>query len=413
MLRTRVAFQALAGAVLATGLMALPASAETVVKVGVINTYSGPQASQGKPLQQGIDLYYKLHQKDLPPGVKIELIKRDDTGLRPEVAKRLAQELVTRDHVQLLAGVVWSPNAMAIAPVSTQAKVPLVDMNAASKKVPQLTHYMIRTSFTLTQQAYPLGKWAAKKGYKNAFTAVTDYAPGLEGAEAFAKAFKEAGGVIVGTVTFPPPPTVPDYAPFLQRVKDAHPDVLYIFVPAGASVAGLMKAAKDVGIQAAGIHIISTEDLVPEEQLAAIGDQAVGLITSGVYSAWGDRPANKEFVDAWHKEYGAKSYPDFESADAWEGMKAIFQLVEKTKGKFTGEQAIDFLGHWQDADSVKGPIMIDPKTHDIIQNVYMRKIEKRNGELVDIEFETIPMVNAQGIATGLKVSSHGAMKSMK
>ena len=409
MLRTRMAVRALVGTALATGLLALPAMADTTVKVGVINTYSGPEASQGPPLEQGLQLYYKVHQKDLPPGVKIELVERDDTGLHPDVAKRLAQELVTRDHVQLLAGVVWSPNAMAIAPVATQAKVPFVVMNAASKKVPQLTHYMIRTSFTLEQQAYPLGKWAAKKGYKNAFTAVTDYAPGLEGADAFAKGFKDAGGVIVGTVTFPPPPTTPDYAPFLQRVKDAHPDVLYIFVPAGASAAEIMKAAKDVGLQASGVHIISTEDLVPEEQLSIIGDQSVGLVTSGVYSAWGDRPANKEFVAAWHKEYGATSYPDFESADAWEGMKAIFQLVEKTKGKFTGEQAIDYLGHWTDADSVKGPIMIDPKTHDIIQNVYLRRMEKRNGQLVDIEFETIPMVNPDGMTTKLPApGSHAA-----
>ena len=399
MLRTRVAFQALAGTVLAGALVAPPALAQTV-KIGVINTYSGPTAAQGTMLEMGLQLYYKLHQKDLPPGVKVQLIERDDTGARPEVAKRLAQELVTRDHVQFLCGVVWSPNAMAIAPVATEAKVPLIDMNAAAMKAPTLTPYMIRTSFTLTQQAYPLGKWAFKQGYKKAYTAVSDYAPGHDGAAAFIKAFKESGGQIVGSVTFPAPPTTPDFAPYLQRVRDAHPDVLYVFVPAGPQATEIMKAAKDLGLQGAGVHIVSTEDLVPDEELPNIGDQAVGLVTSGVYSADADRPTNKEFVAAWYREYGNKIPPDFESADAWDGMRAIFDVIKQTKGKFTGDQAMEILRSWKSADSPKGPVLID-QSRNIVQNVYMRRVEKRNGKLVDVEFETIPMVNADGIPTGM------------
>ena len=410
MLKPRIAAFAFGTTAWAIAVTAPAALADTTVKVGVINTYSGPTAAQGTMLEMGLQLYYKLHQKDLPPGVKIELVERDDTGIQPDVAKRLAQELVTRDQVQLLAGLVWSPNAMAVAPVATEAKAPMIVMNAASEQVPKLTQYTIRTSFTLTQQAYPLGKWAAKQGYKKAYAAVSDYAPGHEGAAAFAKGFTEAGGQMLGSITFPAPPTQPDFTPFLLRVKDARPDVLYLFVPAGGQAAGIIKAAADLDLAGAGIHIVTTEDVVPDEQMANFGDQAIGIVTAGVYSSAGNRPANKEFLAAWVKEYGDKMKPDFESAGAWDGMKAIFDLVKETKGKFTGDEAMTFLKNWKNPDSPKGPIMIDPATRNIIQNVYMRRIEKQGGQLVNAEFETIPMVNAEGNPSGLPAPAAAAAK---
>jgi branched-chain amino acid transport system substrate-binding protein len=375
-------------------LVAGAASAQTV-KIGIINTFSGPTAQQGDMLEKGIKLYYKLHQKDLQ-GVKVELVERDDTGANPETSKRLAQELVTRDHVNLLSGFVWSPNFMSVAPVATEAKIPAISLNAAAIQAVGMSPYMVRTSFTLTQQAYPLGKWAAKKGYKKAYTAVSDYAPGNEAAGAFAKAFAEAGGEVVGKINFPAPPTTPDFAPFLQRVKDAKPDLLYIFVPAGAQATEIMKAARDLDLKGAGVTLISTEDLVPDEELPNIGDQAIGLVTSGIYSADATRPANKEFVAAFHKEYGDKMNPDFETADAWDGMQMIFELIAKTKGKFTGDQAMDFFKTWKSDKSPKGPVMIDPATRNIVQNVYMRRVEKQGGKLVDTEFETLGMMNALG-----------------
>lgn len=375
------------------------ADAETVVKVGVINTYSGPNVAQGDMMERGLQAYYQTHQQDLPPGVTIQLIRRDDTGPKPDVAKRLASELIVREHVQLLIGTVWSPNAMAVAPVASQAKVPFVDTNAAA--IPVTRHpYAIRTSFTLTQQAYPLAKWAAKHGYKTAYTAVSDYAPGQEGRDAFIKGFTEAGGKIVGQVTFPPPPNVVDFAPFLLRIKDTHPDVVYTFVPAGPTATQLLKASADVGFPAAKIPFVSTEDLVPDEELRNMGDLALGLVTSGVYSSFSPRPANKAFVAAYQKIYTDGKRPDFETADAWDGMSAIFDLVKATKGRFTGEEGIAFLSKWQTADSPKGPVRIDPKTRQIVQNVYMRRVEKRDGEYVTVEFETIPMVDYLGNPTG-------------
>jgi branched-chain amino acid transport system substrate-binding protein len=270
-------------------------------------------------------------------------------------------------------------------------------MNAAAIQAVGMSPYMVRTSFTLTQQAYPLGTWAAKKGYKKAYTAVSDYAPGNEAAGAFAKSFAAAGGEVIGKVTFPAPPTTPDFAPFLQRVKDAKPDLLYIFVPAGAQATEIMKAARDLDLKSAGITLISTEDLVPDEELPNIGDQAVGLVTSGIYSADATRPANKEFVAAFHKEYGDKMSPDFETADAWVGMKMIYELIAKTKGKFTGDEAMAFFSNWKDEHSPKGAVMIDPATRNIVQNVYMRKVEKQGGKLVDTEFDNLGMMNALGV----------------
>jgi len=374
----------------AVAFAAPQAWAQTVVKVGVITTYSGPNAAQGDVMEKGLQLYFDEHQKDLPPGVKVELVKRDDTGPNPEVAKRLAQELVTRDHVQFLAGVVWSPNAAAMAPVATEAKVPFVIMNAAGVDIPRLSPYIVRVSFTLWQQAYPLGKWAAQQGWKKAYTAVTDYTPGYDGENGFTKAFTEAGGQIVGAVHIPL--ANPDFVPYLQRVKDAKPDVLYIFVPAGKQATAAMKAASDLDLKGAGIAIVSTQDLVPDEELPNMGEEPLGLVTAGTYSADATRPQNKVFIAAWERAYGEKSIPDFMSAGGWDGMAAIFDVVEQTKGKFTADEAMAILKNWKDDASPRGTIMIDPATRDIVQDVHMRRIEKQNGRLADVEFETIPMV---------------------
>ena len=256
---------------------------------------------------------------------------------------------------------------------------------------------MVRVSFTLTQQAYPLGQWAAKQGYKKAYTAVSDYAPGLEGADAFSKSFAAAGGQVVGAVKFPAPPTTPDFAPFLQRVKDAKPDVLYIFVPAGPQATAVMKAARDLDLKGAGITLVSTQDLVPDEELGNIGDQAVGLVTSGTYTADATRAASKAFVAAFHKEWGDKiRNPDFETADAWDGMHMIYDLIAKTKGKFTGDEAMAFFKTWKTDQSPRGTVMIDPETRQVVQNVYMRRVEKQGDKLVNVEFETLGMMTALG-----------------
>ncbi len=252
---------ALVAAVLALSPAKL--SAQTV-KIGIINSYSGFVAQAADQMQKGIDLYVKLHEKDLPAGVKLDLIKRDDTS-KPDVGKRLAQDLIARDQVNLLAGVILSPVAAAVTPLTAEAKVPFVDTNAAGVAIPRLSPYFVRVSFTLWQEGYPIGKWAAQQGWKTAYTAVTDFIAGHDAEAAFTKGFTDGGGKIIGADRFPP--ANPDFVPFIQRVKNAKPDVAFLWVPAQEQAVAIMKAVKDLGLREAGINVTSTQDLLPDEQI--------------------------------------------------------------------------------------------------------------------------------------------------
>ena len=381
----------LAAAAATLGLCALgaPATAQTDVKIGFINSYSGFLAQPGDEMDKGVALYLKTHEKELPQGVGIEVIKRDDTST-PEVAKRLAQELITRDHVQILFGVIASPNAAAIAPLTAEAKVPLLITNAAGSSITRISPFVARVSFTLWQEGLPLGQWALKQGWKTAFSAVSDFIPGHDADSAFQKGFTDAGGKIVSAIAFSP--TSPDFPPVVQRIRDTKPDVAFVWVPAGAQATAMMKSIRDLGVRQAGINLISTQDLLPDEELPNMGDTPVGLYTTGNYSTAADRPANKAFLAAWNKEYGSKAIPDFLSVDGWDGMHAVFDLIKSTNGKFTGEQAVAFFAHWKADDSPRGPISVDPNTRDIIQNIYVRHAEMKNAKLVNTEIDTIANV---------------------
>jgi len=366
-----------------------PAPAETVVKIGLINSYTGFVAQAADQAQKAIDLYVKEHEKDLPSGVKLELVRRDDTS-NPEVGKRLAQELIAREHVQLLTGVILSPVAAAIAPLTAEAKVPLlISIAAGGSAIPRISPYVARVSFTLWQQGYPIGKWAAEQGWKKGYTAVSDFIPGHDSEASFTKGFTDGGGQIVGAVRIPP--ANPDFVPFVQRIKDAKPDVAFLWIPSIQATA-LMKAVRDLGLREAGIHLTSAQDLLPDEQLAAIGEVGVDLITAGNYSTAGKRPANEAFLAAWNRAYGDSAIPDFLSVNAWDGMTAIFDLIKATKGNFTADEAMAFFKNWKNPDSPRGPIMIDPDTRDIVQNVYIRRLEKVDGKLANVEIATIPQV---------------------
>ena len=376
---------------LAAAVASLPASlAAQTVRVGLINSYTGFVSQPADQGQKGTDLYIKEHERDLQPGVKIEILRRDDTS-NPEVGKRLAQELITRDHVQLLTGFVLSPVATAVAPLTAEAKVPMViTYAAAGVSIPRISPYVVRITFTLWQGSYPMGKWAAEQGWKTGYTAVTDFIAGHDAEAAFTKAFTDAGGRIIGADRFPP--VNPDFTPFVHRIKDAKPDVAFIFVPAASQATAMIRAMNDIGLRQAGVHIAAPQDLLPDEELPNMGDIPLGLITSGTYSVAGKRPANEAFLAAWKREYGDKAIPDFFSVDGWDGMAMIYDLVKETKGKFTSDEAMAFFSHWKNPDSPRGPIMIDPATRDIVQNVYIRRAEKLDGKLANVEIATIPMV---------------------
>ena len=339
---------------------ARPAGAETVVKVGVILTYSGQNAQVGEWTDKGVSLSVKAPEKDLPPGVKIEIIRRDDTGSKPEVAKRLATELITRDHVKLLTGVIWTPNAAAIAPVVTQAKLPFIVMVSAGSTVPALSPYIVRVSFTEWQLIYPLGQWAAKQGWKTGYTMVSDFSPGWDAEIAFQKGFADGGGKLIGAVRVPFAES--DLEPFVQRIKDAKPDVTYIFTPSGRQATQVMRTWRDLGMKDNKIHGVAGHQRVPDEELPNIGDVALGVVSSGNYSPVTKRPANEKFLAAWQHEYGsaATAVPDFLSVQGWDGMDAIFDVIKKTGGKFDGDEAMNILKHWSSADRPRGPTSVEP-----------------------------------------------------
>jgi len=369
----------------AFALCASAAFAQTI-KIGFITSYSGLNGNLGPYMERAVRLYVKLHQKELPPGVKIELLTRDDTGPNPDKARQLAQELVVRDKVDLLAGVIFTPNAMAIAPIATEAKVPFVIMNAGTAVITTRSPYIARTSFTLWQSSYPLGQWASKK-FKTAYTLVSDFGPGHDSEEAFIKGFTEGGGKIVGSVRVPL--QNPDWAAYMQRVKDARPDALKVFIPAGKTATAVMKNFSELGLDKAGIKLIGPGDITTDEELPNMGDIAIGVLTVHHYSAAAERPANKAFVAAWKKEYGADEVPNFLSAGSWDGTDMIFAAIKAQKGKLDPDRTMEIFKHYKNADSPRGPISIDPETRDIVQNEYLREVRKVGGQPANVELETV------------------------
>jgi branched-chain amino acid transport system substrate-binding protein len=372
-------------ACLTASLLASAAAAQTV-KIGVINTFTGPQAVFGEMTDRAFKLYHKLHEKELPPGVKLEFLTRDDGGPNPDKARQLAQELIVRDRVHLLAGVAFTPNAMAMAPVATEAKIPLILTNAGTSVVTTRSPYIVRFSFTIWQSCVPLGEWAGRR-FKRAYTLVSDYVPGHDAEAAFALGFKAGGGEVVGAVRVPL--QNPDFAPYLQRVKDAKPDALMVFIPAGKTATSVMKAFSDLGLAAAGIKLIGPGDITTDEELPNMGDVALGVTTVHHYSAAAERPANRRFVEAWKKEYGPTSTPNFAAVAAWDAMDAIFQVVRAQKGNIDSERTMELLKAYRNADSPRGPIAIDPETRDIVQNEYLREVRRVGGQLANVEIETV------------------------
>lgn len=374
-----------AAAACALGLGAAQAPAQTI-KVGLISSYSGLNGDVGPVMEKAMKLYMQQRAKDLPPGVKVELLTRDDTGPNPERAKQLAQDLIVRDKAQLLTGVIFTPNALAIAPVVTEAKVPFVISNAGTSVITTKSPYIARVSFTLWQSSYPLGSWAATR-FKHAFTLVSDYGPGHDAEEAFTRAFKAGGGEIAGSVRVPL--MNPDFAPFLQRVKDVSPDALFVFVPAGQTATAVMKGFGDLGLKAAGVKLIGPGDITDDQVLDNMGDLALGVVTAFHYSDAADRPANKAFIAAWKKTYGLVPRPNFVAAASWDSMDAIYYVIREQKGKIDPDRTMELLRHYKNPQSPRGPISIDPETRDIVQDEYLREVRKVDGHYVNVELQTI------------------------
>jgi branched-chain amino acid transport system substrate-binding protein len=375
------------GAALAAVLAsALPAQAQGTIKVGLILPYSGQFADTATQMDNAIKLYVK-QKGDTVAGKKIEFIRKDTGGIAPDVAKRLAQELVVRDKVDVLAGFVLTPNALAAGDVSAEAKKFMVVMNAATAIVTTKSPYMTRTSLTVPQLNETLGTWAYKSGIRKVYTMVSDYGPGHDGEAGFQRAFKEAGGEIVGSVRFPV--ANPDFSAFVQRAKDVNPEAIYVWVPGGAQPAALGKAFAERGVDPAKTKIMGQGELSEEEARKSMGDAAIGIITAYHYDVSHDSTMNKEFVRAYHAEYGRN--PNIYSIGGWDGMHLIYEAIKKAGGNTDGERLIA-AAKGMAWESPRGPISIDPQTRDIVQNVYIRRVEKAGTETRNVEFDKMENV---------------------
>jgi branched-chain amino acid transport system substrate-binding protein len=371
------------GCAVALLLGAPAAQAQGTVKIGLINVLSGQFADAGIQLDNGVKTYMKQYG-DTVAGKKIEIIRRDVGGPAPDVAKRLAQELVVREGVDILAGFLLTPNALAAADVSAQAKKFMVVMNAATSIITTKSPYMIRTSVTLPQVMETFGTWAAKGGTKKCYTMVTDYGPGHDSEAAFQRAFKEGGGEIVGSVRFPV--ANPDFSAFVQRAKDMNLECIYIFIPGGAQPAALGKAMAERGIDPTKTKILASGEATSEQALKSMGDAGLGIISAWHYDYKSDAPRNVEFVKLFNEMHGRN--PDFFSIGGYDGMHAIYEALKRADGKTDGESLIT-AAKGMTWDSPRGPMSIDPETRDVVQTIYIRRVQKVGGELVNVPFDKI------------------------
>jgi len=358
-------------------------------RIGLILPMTGQQASTGRQVEAAVKLYM-AQNGDTVGGRKAELIVKDDTSI-PDVTKRLAQELVVNDKVNVLAGFGITPSALATAPIATQSKTPLVVMAAATSSITQASPYIVRTSFTLPQAAVSMADWAPKNGIKKVVTLVSDYGPGLDAEKYFVERFLFNGGQVAESLRVPM--RNPDFAPFLQKVRDLKPDALFVFVPSGAGAA-VMKQFLERGMDKAGIKLIGTGDVTDDDQLNDMGDGALGVVTSHHYSAAHPSALNKKFVDAFQKANKGLR-PNFMAVGGYDGMRVIYEALKATKGQGGGDALLAAM-KGQIFESPRGPMFIDAQTRDVVQNIYLRKVQKQDGQLYNVEFDTIKDVKDPG-----------------
>jgi branched-chain amino acid transport system substrate-binding protein len=378
---------AVAAALLAASGLGL--AQDNKFKIGLILPMTGPFASTGKQVEAAARLYM-AQNGDTVAGKKVELIVKDDAST-PDVTKRIAQELVVNEKVNVLAGFGLTPLALATAPIATQSKTPLVVMAAATSSITQASPYIVRTSFTLPQVSVAIADWAPKNGIKKVVTLVTDYGPGIDAEKYFKERLQFNGGQVVESLRVPL--RNPDFAPFLQKVRDDKPDAVFTFVPSGAGAA-LMKQFAERGLDKAGIKLIGTGDVTDDDILNSMGDVALGVVTSHHYSAAHNSPANKKFVEAFMKANN-NLRPNFMAVGGYDGMRLIYEALKKTRGAGGGDALLAAM-KGQIFESPRGPIYIDAQTRDVVQNVYIRKVEKKDGQLYNVEFDTIKDVKDPG-----------------
>ncbi|HSV53891.1 MAG TPA: ABC transporter substrate-binding protein [Burkholderiaceae bacterium] len=381
------------GAVL-VGATAFGAAAQEPVKIGVVAPMSGVFASYGKQIENGINVFLR-ENGDSVAGRKLQIIYRDNAGPNPEAAKRLATELIIQDKVDLLAGFSFTPEALAVAPVATQAKKPTFIVLASTSVVSTRSPYIVRTSYTIPQTALPMGQWAAKNKIRKAFVLVSDYGPGHDAETWFKKGFIDGGGEVVGEVRVPM--TNRDFSPYLQRVRDAKPDAVFAFLQAGEPVIAFMKGFSERGLDKLGIKVLATEGWADDDTLAAVGDPALGAISTGFYSSANPSAQNRQFVANYLAVSGGKMLPNFVAVGAYDAMRVMAYAIQKQGGKVDPDATMAAVKGYQ-FDSPRGPLLIDAQTRDPVHHVYVRRVERSGGKLVNHEFDKFEMVKDPGNA---------------
>jgi branched-chain amino acid transport system substrate-binding protein len=378
----------LAAAVLA--LAGASASAQTV-KIGVVLPFTGVGAEFGQQVDRGIQTFLKLNPNAFG-GIRIELVKRDSKAPSGADAKTAVQELITQEKVDILTGFIYSPDAIASAPLATEGRKPMIIMNAGTAWITTLSPMISRVSFSMWHAGYAMGEASVStlKG-KTAVVGYTDFPPGKDSLDAFKRGFEAKGGKVIDEIPMGGPGQVPDFTPFFQRAKDKKPDVFFVFVPSGDHAVAVAKTYSALGMKQAGIKLVGPGDLTPDHKLQQMGDAAVGMITIHHYNADLNTPANKRFVDQWKKDFGANSTPDFMGVQGYDGMAAIAHIVTTLKGKIEADAAINSLRGWK-FDSPRGPISIDPRTRDIVMNEYVSELVKTGGRLTQKNIATINAV---------------------
>ncbi|HQY76851.1 MAG TPA: ABC transporter substrate-binding protein [Rhodoferax sp.] len=362
-----------------------------VFKIGLILPMTGQQATTGRQIEAAAKLYM-AQNGDMIAGKKVQLIVKDDTSI-PDVTKRMAQELVVNEKVNVLAGMGITPSALATAAIATQSKTPLVVMAAATSSITQASPYVVRTSFTLPQASVALADWAPKNGIKKVVTLVSDYGPGIDAEKFFKERLTFNGGQVTESLRVPL--RNPDFAPFLQKVRDLKPDALFVFVPSGAGTA-VMKQFLERGMDKAGIKLIGTGDVTDDDLLNDMGDGALGVVTSHHYSAAHPSAMNKKFVEAF-KKANNNLRPNFMAVGGYDGMRVIYEALKATKGQGGGDALLAAM-KGQIFESPRGPMFIDAQTRDVVQNIYLRKVERKDGQLYNVEFDVIKDVKDPGKA---------------
>lgn len=371
------------------GASGLGLAQDNVFRIGLILPMTGQQATTGRQIEAAARLWM-AQNGDTVAGKKVQLILKDDTSV-PDVTRRLAQELVVNDKVNVLAGFGITPSALAVAPIATQSKTPLVVMAAATSSITEASPYVVRTSFTLPQASVALADWAPKNGIRKVVTLVTDYGPGIDAEKFFKSRFEFNGGQVPEALRVPL--RNPDFAPFLQKVRDLKPDALFVFVPSGAGAA-VMKQFGERGMDKAGIRLIGTGDVTDDDQLNDMGDVALGVVTSHHYSAHHQSAANKKFVADFQKANKGMR-PNFMAVGGYDGMRVIYEALKKTGGKGGGDALLGAM-KGQIFESPRGPVFIDAQTRDVVHNIYLRKVERKDGQLHNVEFDVIKDVKDPG-----------------